>query len=101
MGWEKLKNQPAASKLLQNYLARGRVAHAYLFLGPDSDSKTEAALLLAQAANCATGAPCGTCRSCNLIAAGRHPDVEVLTPQGLSLIHIYHLCRGKRRIRSG
>lgn len=95
MGWEKLKNQPAASKLLQNYLARGRVAHAYLFLGPDSDSKKEAALLLAQAVNCATGAPCGTCRSCNLIAAGRHPDVEVLTPQGrfLRLDQIRALCR--------
>ncbi|NMA54832.1 MAG: DNA polymerase III subunit delta' [Firmicutes bacterium] len=94
MGWEKLENQPAVSKLLQNSLAQGRVAHAYLFSGPDLNGKKVAARLLAQAVNCDRGRPCGSCPSCNLITAGSHPDVELIEPEGrfLRLHQIKALC---------
>lgn len=95
MTWEKLKDQAAASQLLRNSLAEGRVAHAYLFLGPDTEGKSTAARLLAQALNCEAGQPCGSCSSCSLVATGSHPDVQVLTPQGrfLRLDQIRELCR--------
>ena len=95
MPWEELQEQTAAGRLLQNSLAGGRVAHAYLFLGPDSESKKIAARLLAQALNCQKGHPCGSCSSCGLIAAGTHPDVQVTEPVGrfLRLDQIRDLCR--------
>lgn len=95
MTWDKLTEQATACHLLQNSLASGRVAHAYLFLGPDTKSKTKAARLLAQALNCEMGAPCTTCQSCQLIASGSHPDVQVLAPDGrfLRLDQMRELCR--------
>lgn len=95
MGWEELKDQGTVSRLLQNSLAQGRVAHAYLFLGPDPESQLKAAVLLAQAVNCESCVPCGGCRSCRLITAKRHPDVEIIEPEGrfLRLDQIRTLCR--------
>lgn len=64
---------------------RERVAHSYLFTGPEGVGKSTAARLFAQALNCEgerEEAPCGRCRSCALIERGNHPDVRVLRPGG-------------------
>lgn len=68
-----------AVRLLQRSLVQGQLSHAYLFLGPPRVGKSTLAVALARAINC-TGeaAPCGECRSCRLIATGRHPDVHVV-----------------------
>lgn len=96
MVWEE-SEQRAARRLLTGAVAAGRVAHAYLFLGPDGRGKEEAARWLAQALNCETGpgTPCGRCRSCHLIAAGTHPDVRTFAPSGryLRLEDVRALCR--------
>ena len=70
-----------AVKLLSQSLAHGRLRHAYLITGPEQVGKGTLARALAMALNC-TGdnPPCGQCRSCRLIAQGRHPDVPVLRP---------------------
>jgi len=68
--------------VLCSSLARDRVAHAYLFTGPDSVGKSTAARIFAQALNCAGGAdarPCGECRQCRLAEEGNHPDIRVFT----------------------
>jgi DNA polymerase-3 subunit gamma/tau len=59
--------QDAITRTLQNALASGRVAHAYLFAGPRGVGKTTTARLLAKALLCLSrkGAEaCGTCAAC-------------------------------------
>lgn len=71
---------------LQHSLARGRLAHAYLFRGPRGAGKAALAQTLAQALNCARGEPdaCGECAACRRIASGTHPDVHWVRPESKS-----------------
>lgn len=66
--------------LLLNGLARGRVSHATLIVGPPHIGKTTIARTFAQALNCSSGPPlpCGTCISCRKVISGNHPDVRIL-----------------------
>ena len=66
--------------LLLNGLARGRVTHATLIVGPPSIGKTTVAITFAQALNCTGGhlVPCGECVSCHKVVSGNHPDVRIL-----------------------
>jgi len=61
-------------------------SHAYIFLGNDSKT-TQNALVLAQRANCENTdlAPCGFCKTCNLIQNKTHPDVIEIYPDGASV----------------
>ena len=63
--------------LLKRSLKERNIAHAYLFVGPHHVGKRTLALNLAQALNCddLEQPPCGQCRSCLRIAAGKHADV--------------------------
>ena len=83
MAWTVL-GQDDAIGVLTSAMQGERVAHAYLFAGPAHTGKTLTALQFAQALNC-TGAepPCGRCRSCERIAGGTHPDVEIVRIGGL------------------
>jgi DNA polymerase-3 subunit delta' len=75
-----------AWEALERAIERQRVAHAYLITGIEQIGKATLARAFAQALNCAaeTG-PCGQCRSCKLIAAGRHPDLHLVAPEGNTL----------------
>jgi len=75
-----------AVELLQRSLARGKVSHAYLFVGPPQIGKSTLALEFARALNC-TGddPPCGECAACRKISKGAHPDVKVIEAQGGSI----------------
>jgi DNA polymerase-3 subunit delta' len=75
--------------LLEHAITSGHLNHAYLFSGPSQVGKTTVALAFAQALMCETGAgyPCTRCRSCQLIAQGRHPDVQTILA-GKSTIQI-------------
>lgn len=57
-----------------------KLAHAYLFLGPQGLGKKALAMGFAQWLLCENKkqAPCGQCRSCLDIAGQRHPDVVLL-----------------------
>jgi len=61
-----------------------RLAHAYLFLGPEGVGKASVARALAAALNCARpGAEwdaCGDCPSCRRMLAGTHADFLVIAP---------------------
>ena len=88
MPFRDVQGQQPAIAFLQGTLRRGRVPSAYLFLGPHHVGKRTTALALAQALNCADAAAraaaeaCGACPPCRKIAAGVHPDVETIRPDG-------------------
>jgi len=69
---------------LQAALSRGRLAHAYLFLGPEGVGKASVARALAGALNCTEprkdGDACGVCPSCKRLAADTHPDFCHIAP---------------------
>jgi len=58
----------------------GRLAHAYLFVGPKETGKTQTALSVAQLVNCDSDVdqPCGRCVACQKIASANHPDVVIV-----------------------
>lgn len=73
-----LVGQDHVVRTLQNSLAAGSVAHAYLFTGPRGTGKTSTARLLAKAVNCEAGPaaePCNECEACRSILEGRSMDV--------------------------
>ena len=73
-----MSGQEHVVRTLSNALARGRLAHAFLFTGPRGVGKTTAARLVAKAVNCEKGPtanPCGTCVACVEITEGRSVDV--------------------------
>ena len=71
-----------AVELLARSIETKRLSHAYLIVGPAQVGKQTLARTFTQAILCAAGdAPCGTCRSCQLVEADRHPDVHVVAPE--------------------
>lgn len=72
-----------ATSILEAAIQHDRISHAYLITGPAQIGKSTLARTFAQAINCTmdslTQRPCGRCRSCTLIAAGRHPDLRLVT----------------------
>jgi DNA polymerase-3 subunit delta' len=84
-GWEQIVGHGWAVDLLQSAITHHRIGHAYLLTGPDQIGKTTLAQTFAQALNCtetdSRRRPCQSCRNCQLIAMGRHPDVRLIVPE--------------------
>src|SRR5215204_3102232 len=65
-------------RTLSNAVEKGRVHHAYLFVGSRGTGKTSMAKILARSLNCVRGPtlePCSECEPCRTIAAGTSLDV--------------------------
>jgi len=67
---------------LKQAIARDRLHHAYVFLGPEGVGKKTLALALAKAIHCreSAGDFCGRCASCVNIESRNHPDVRLIAP---------------------
>jgi DNA polymerase-3 subunit delta' len=78
MAWERIRGHDTARKQLSAAYRRGRLAHAYLFVGPGGVGKRLFATEFAKALLCdrppAPLTACDACPSCAQVAAGTHPD---------------------------
>lgn len=81
--------QPQLIAHFKQVVQAGRLAHAFLFAGPDGRGQLPLAKWLAMRLFCehvdANGDPDGTCVHCVRIAKGEHPDVLELAPVGQRL----------------
>lgn len=77
--WSELLGQNEAVAQLQQAVANRDqgVHHAWLLTGPPGSGRSNLAHAFATALLCAAGG-CGTCHTCQLAAAGTHPDITVL-----------------------
>jgi DNA polymerase-3 subunit delta' len=83
--WQQVIGQVRVVEALRRAIQSGRVAHAYLFHGPDGVGKRAVALAFAQALQCqqsdgTQADPCGQCNACHKVRHLLHPDVQVLFP---------------------
>lgn len=73
---------------LANIMAAGRISHAWLLTGRQ-EQVLEQAVMLAKALLChdlqPDGQPCGRCAACRKLAAGNHPDLQLVSPKGASV----------------
>lgn len=81
--WNGIYGHDTVVEHFRRSLETGRLASSYLFLGPAGVGKRTFALELAKALLClgpssASLASCGDCESCRMMAAGSHPDVDVV-----------------------
>lgn len=84
--------QDAWSRLLQR-MAGNRMPHALLITGETGVGKrlfanALAGLLVCERPDMSGGAPCGTCKQCELVSAGTHPDIRLYTPEKSKMIKI-------------
>lgn len=59
------------------------MTHAWLITGPPGSGRSTAATTFAAALMCPLNG-CGTCQICRMTPVGGHPDVQIITPSGLS-----------------
>lgn len=72
-------------KILKAAIEHNRVAHAYLFDGPDGIGKKLVAQIFARIFLCETANGCGHCASCTKMVAHTHPDFFSLEPDGTAI----------------
>jgi DNA polymerase-3 subunit delta' len=77
MAWSRILGHDGVIERLCESIERGRLSHAYLFVGPDGIGKELLARELAKALLCArnTREACDQCPSCQKTEHGNHPDV--------------------------
>ena len=81
MTFSDVVGQEPVVRTLRHAIESGRIANAYLFIGPRGIGKTTLSRIFAKALNCLSpngSEPCGKCTNCQEIAAGRSLDVVEL-----------------------
>jgi DNA polymerase-3 subunit delta' len=80
------RGHPVTSGLLLRFVREERPPHALLLLGPRGIGKTTLAMDLAAGLLCdaadPAARPCRACPACRRVAAGNHPDLHLVAPEG-------------------
>ncbi len=78
MAWSNVIGQDRVKQILKRAILKGKVAHAYLFYGPEGVGKDAMAIEFAKALNCerGEGEACDECKSCKNIAEFSHPNFK-------------------------
>ena len=110
-GFDSIIDQERPIRTLASFLTHGTIPQALLFTGIEGVGKRTAAIAFAMACNCtggprengaaaaggppATARACGECPACRKIAAGRHPDVLNVLPDGaqVKIEQVRDLCQ--------
>lgn len=79
--WPRVIGQARVKSLLLSAVRSERLAHAYLFYGPEGVGKDAMGLELARVLHCEQGRDnaCGVCGSCRKMDTLQHPDVRFVT----------------------
>jgi DNA polymerase III subunit delta' len=81
VGWQRVRGHDSLIEGFRRVMERGRLAHAYLFVGPDGVGKRLFATELARALLCEQPAgpldACDHCSACLQIDAATHPDFHL------------------------
>jgi DNA polymerase-3 subunit delta' len=94
MPFSSIIGQLKAVNLLTRALNGNRLAHGYLFVGPEGVGKTTTARALAVSLFCQAGqigqavqaaSPCGRCSGCIKVRSGNHPDLLTIRPEGAGI----------------
>ncbi|NLM51270.1 MAG: DNA polymerase III subunit delta' [Firmicutes bacterium] len=86
MLWKTIYGRKELVRTLQEAIHADKVAHAYLFYGPEGIGKKTIAQVFATALNCLDGQKgCGVCLSCRRAAAQIHPDIHYIEPDGKTI----------------
>jgi DNA polymerase-3 subunit delta' len=80
-GFAAIRGHQRVCDFLRGAVVNERLPHALLFAGADGVGKRSVALALAAWLLCEAEAEeaCGRCAACRQVAAGSHPDLQVLT----------------------
>lgn len=91
--WQELIGQDLAIKTLQqaakdsllnaNGESTSGFSQSWLITGPPGSGRSTAAKLFAAALQCEKSG-CGECANCKSVLSGRHPDVKIILPSGLT-----------------
>lgn len=89
MSWSSIRGHDQIIKAIRHVIRRGRLAHAYLFVGPVGVGKRLVATEMAKALLCETHPEqrsddsCDRCPGCTQVTARTHPDFQLLeVPEG-------------------
>lgn len=83
MSWTSIIDQRRVIQSLESSIESERVAHAYLFHGPDGVGKRAVAMEFAKTLLCERGGPeaCDKCLPCTKVNRMVHPDLHILFAQ--------------------
>ncbi|NTW53762.1 MAG: DNA polymerase III subunit delta' [Chlorobaculum sp.] len=92
MSWNSIVGHESQLRVLKTALGADRLAHAYLFAGPEGAGKETVAFELAKILNCRNSSDlpgqgsCGECESCRQADRLMHPNIEYLFPIEAALL---------------
>jgi len=94
-----IKGQEAVGRLFKGLIEKKRLAHSYLFIGPDGVGKFLFARTLARVLLCEKGCGCNSCKACKQVEHLTHPALMVIeVPEGKKNIPIENVRELEREI---